>query len=411
MLTDLYPPSVGGMEQYASALSHEMSARGHEVSVAALENECAPSELIDGRVRVHRIKGTFGRLRGLFKDPSRTQAPPLTDPEMMRALGGIIRRERPHIVHAHNWAVNSFAPLKAWSNARLVMTLHDYSFVCARKTMLRRGQRCVGPGLRCLHCSAQQYGALKGSATVLALHTFGRVMARTIDMFLPVSESVARASRLAESRLPYEVVYPFARDEDVPPRACDSRYLSELPDEPFMLFVGALAPFKGVDILLDAYRELRNAPPLVLIGVERVETRRRTLPAGVRMLGNWPHHLVLQAWRRSMLGVIPSIGPEGFPLVALEAMSAGQPVVASDIGGLNEAVVHGETGLLVPPGDRAALRDALSCLLGDGDLRARLGRAALARSKRFRPGETVARIEDVYWRLLAAHVETNATRC
>jgi glycosyltransferase involved in cell wall biosynthesis len=411
MLSDLYPPSVGGMEQYASALSQELAARGHEVSVATLEHQFAPSESSDGLVRVHRIKGTFGRMPGLFSDPRRTMAPPLADPEMVLALGGILRRERPHIVHAHNWAVNSFAPLKAWSNARLVLTLHDYSFVCAKKTMLRHGQRCVGPGPRCLDCAAQQYGALKASATLLALHTFNRIAARAIDMFLPVSASVARASRLAESHLPYKVIHPFAPEEDAAQRPSDGAYLSELPDEPFILFVGALVPFKGFDVLLDAFQQLPQPPPLVLIGMERLDTPRGKLPASVRVLRNWPHRLVLHAWRRAMLGVIPSIGPEGFPLVALEAMAAGRPVVASDIAGLNEAVVHGTTGLLVPPGDPAALRDALQCLLSDTDLRANLGTAALAHSKRFRAAETVAHIEDVYHTLLATHPATSAPRC
>ena len=67
---------------------------------------------------------------------------------------------------------------------------------------------------------------------------------------------------------------------------------------------------------------------------------------------------------------------EGFPFSALEAMLAGLPVVATDISGISEAVVHAETGLLVPASDPAALAGALKCLLRDGPLRRRLGAAA-----------------------------------
>jgi len=75
---------------------------------------------------------------------------------------------------------------------------------------------------------------------------------------------------------------------------------------------------------------------------------------------------------------LPSL-QEGLGVAALEAMAAGRPVVASRVGGLTEAVVHEETGLLVPPGDPTALATALVRLARDPGLRARLGAAGRAR--------------------------------
>jgi len=75
---------------------------------------------------------------------------------------------------------------------------------------------------------------------------------------------------------------------------------------------------------------------------------------------------------------LPSL-QEGLGVAALEAMAAGRPVVASRVGGLAEAVVHEETGLLVPPGDPTALATALARLARDPGLRARLGAAGRAR--------------------------------
>jgi glycosyltransferase involved in cell wall biosynthesis len=73
---------------------------------------------------------------------------------------------------------------------------------------------------------------------------------------------------------------------------------------------------------------------------------------------------------------------EGFPVSVLEAMAAGLPVVATDIGGVSEAVVHDETGLLVPANDPVALAGALDRLLRDAPLRRRLGAAGLERAQR-----------------------------
>ena len=69
-------------------------------------------------------------------------------------------------------------------------------------------------------------------------------------------------------------------------------------------------------------------------------------------LGPMPHPYAIEALRRSLFTVVPSILPEPFGLAALETAAAGKPIVAADIGGLRDIVVDGETGLLVPPGDR-----------------------------------------------------------
>ena len=110
---------------------------------------------------------------------------------------------------------------------------------------------------------------------------------------------------------------------------------------------------------------------------------------GVVALGPMPHRYAIEALRRSLFTVVPSILPETFGLVALETAAAGKPIVASDIGGLSDVVVDGETGLLVPPGDRGALArgDASgcsatpSCASGMGDGRPPPRRRVLPRAR------------------------------
>jgi glycosyltransferase involved in cell wall biosynthesis len=96
------------------------------------------------------------------------------------------------------------------------------------------------------------------------------------------------------------------------------------------------------------------------------------------------------------VSVLPSFY-EGLPLAAIESQAAGRPVVATDVDGTPEVVVHGQTGLIVPPGDAAALTAAVCRLLGDPDERARLARAGRARViALFDQRQQVRRTQDLY---------------
>jgi glycosyltransferase involved in cell wall biosynthesis len=151
---------------------------------------------------------------------------------------------------------------------------------------------------------------------------------------------------------------------------------------------------KGVWNLAEAYRELDSPPPLVLIG--RCYLDELTDRPGVHVLGAWPHELAIEALRRSMFSVAPSIWPEPFGLVALEAGAAEKAVIASEIGGLTDIVVDGETGILVPPGDRKELRRSMQLLIGDEPLRERMGAAGARHATEFGPDALVPRVEAAY---------------
>lgn len=111
---------------------------------------------------------------------------------------------------------------------------------------------------------------------------------------------------------------------------------------------------------------------------------------------------MIEALRRSLFTVAPSLWPEPFGLVALEAAAAGKATIASNIGGLKDIIVDGETGLLVPPGDRPALTAAMQRLIADGDLRQRLGTAARERAATFSPAAIVPQFEAAYELAIAA---------
>jgi glycosyltransferase involved in cell wall biosynthesis len=403
MLAQFYPPVVGGEEQHVRTLSTELAARGHHVAVATLWNEGLPLFEMDGHVSVYRIRGTSQRAAWLFSEAGRRHAPPFPDPELVMGLRRIISTERPEIVHAHNWLVHSFLPLKAWSKARLVLTLHDYSLVCAKKSLMFGETPCSGPGvLKCLRCASKHYGAAKGLPTLVSNWAMGKFELGQVDFFLAVSRATAAGNRVTGRRAQVEVIPNFLPQDSSLQGDNDRELLSRLPGEPFLLFVGDMRLFKGLDVLLRAYAGLQGAPPLVLIGRKCTDTPAK-FPPNVVVLGTWPRSAVIEAWRRSIACILPSVGPETFGIVVIEAMEAGRPVVASRIGGLADIVLDGETGFLVPPGDAEALRHAIARLLAEPELRERMGKAAKQRASEFKADRIVPRIERIYMQLLEEH--------
>jgi glycosyltransferase involved in cell wall biosynthesis len=162
-------------------------------------------------------------------------------------------------------------------------------------------------------------------------------------------------------------------------------------DPPELLYVGRLSEEKGVLVLLEAAKGMK----LVVAGDGPL---RGQVP---QARGFVAHDHLGELYERASVVVCPSYR-EGFGMACAEAMAYARPVVASAVGGLLDLVVDGETGLLVTPGDAAALRAALERLLADRELRHKLGRAGRRRiEERFSWGPVLDRLLEVYEQALA----------
>jgi glycosyltransferase involved in cell wall biosynthesis len=393
MLTQSYAPIVGGEERVVEDLSIELAARGHEVAVATLRQPGSQPPDGEHGVRVHVMRSSVYRMRRFYGDPERRHAPPAPDPEAALELRRILRLERPDVVHAHNWLVHSYVPLDRRTDTALVLSLHDYGLLCATRRMMHRSAPCSGPGaLKCARCAARHYGPATGLATALGTKLSGSRLRGHVDLFLPISQAVGDLCGLGPEDA-FSVVPNFFRGMPAVPSP-DDRRLSGLPEEPFLLFFGDATLDKGAALLASVYGDLEAPPPLVFLGRQAVDGLGEL--AGVTVLGPWPRELVMEAVRRCLFAIVPSIWPEPFGLVALETAAAGKPIVASDIGGLRDIVVDGETGLLVAPGDPGALRVALMQLIAEPGLRERLGAAAARRAESFSADAVVPAFEDAY---------------
>ncbi len=154
------------------------------------------------------------------------------------------------------------------------------------------------------------------------------------------------------------------------------------PDRPVALFVGVLERYKAVDVLADAWRRAAPQVPgaeLRLVGrgtmTATVEKLVADLPQCTTWIPRLPTPDVARALDDATVLVLPSRS-EGLGRVVIEAFCRGRGVVGSRVGGIPDLVADGVNGVLVPPGDAAALADALVRVLGDGALAAALGRAA-----------------------------------
>jgi phosphatidylinositol alpha-mannosyltransferase len=173
---------------------------------------------------------------------------------------------------------------------------------------------------------------------------------------------------------------------------------------PNILFVGRHEPRKGLLTLLKAYRLLRlkgTACRLLVVGTgpQEREARRyvmtRRLP-DVEFLGRVGDAEKAQLFRTTDIYVSPATGRESFGIVLLEAMAAGAPIVCSDIHGYKGVVRREREALLVEPGDKRALAEAMARLLADPELRTRLGLAGRRRADEFGWGRVTAKVEAYY---------------
>lgn len=332
LVTTHYPPQVGGAASYFSSLAAALAERGLSVSVLTTREPGQPPESQAGRILVVR---RIPRLVGA-PEPVRqwTQA--------LATFGWLIVlrvRRRIGIVHTHG-SKSVTVGAAAFSWAFRVPVVYEIQDFFSRPNVIRRGARprYVATG-----------AAVERHLRAIGLPTDGILTITSI----PPATSVALVPAPAETHGGCRFVFVGEINHDV----------------------------KGTDLLLEAFRRVADAEPaatlaLVGDGPDRIGDEvfaRERLPHGrVEFLGAVRQSEVLAVLDRSDVLVVSSRS-EGMPRVILEAFSRGRPVIAARVGGVPEAVREGETGLLVPSGDPAALAAAMITLARNPRLRRDLG--------------------------------------
>ncbi|MCP8317321.1 MAG: glycosyltransferase family 4 protein, partial [archaeon] len=363
-------------------LSKGLAKRGHEVCVITTNDGSLPShDFIDG-VTILRAKGLYQSFPFLFKDKKRKYHPPLFDPLVANFSREVALKFRPDIVHTQGWISYSALHLRKELRIPVIVHLRDYGFICPKRTLFRT-EICKTPLTNeCLSCSRNFYGFLKSPAVYYSLKVGLNKLVVNTDRFIATSPFVKeiysdffRTENIVV--IPNIAVIPDFVQLDRNGLQNQSVDRFQLPRK-FILFVGTLTPYKGVNVLLKAFNQLKKENQsfddvsLIIMGMDHPDYSYRDF-RNVTIVRSAARHKILKAYSKCEFVIVPSVWPEPFGLVALEAMGHRKAVVASNIGGLKDIVVNHKTGILVKPNDVRALTDAITYLLRNNEAYLKMG--------------------------------------
>ena len=311
------------------------------------------------------------------QNPLKTAAQTVWNARVARQLADMVSERGIDLVHFHN-TFPLVSPAAYWAvrgrGAAVVQTLHNFRLMCAAANFYREQEGPDGKtGRICEDCigkllplPAVQHscyrGSRAGSAVVAGMQVAHRLLgsySRAVDRYVALSESGRR--KLIEGGLSAELL-------SVKPNFMVSDPGTGKGDGGYALFVGRLTAEKGVRTLLNAWEQSGQQLPLKVVGegplLEELQNRAISL-TGVELLGLQSRTDVRSLMANATLLIIPSVWPETFGMVALEAYACGLPVLASDIGALSSLVQDGVTGRHFRPGDAAHLAQVMKEMLSD----------------------------------------------
>ena len=322
------------------------------------------------------------------------------NPAAARRMADRIAEFAPEVVHVHNtWFAMSPSVIEATrrQGVPVVLTLHNYRLMCSNGLLFRDGRPCTdcvgshpwhGVVHRCYRDSAP---ASAVAATSIAVHQSRGTWRRGVNAYIAMTEAARPlfvAAGLPPERIvvkPHFVADPGPRRQ--PPSASRT-----------VLYVGRLEVGKGIEVLLHAWRQLRD-PDLELLVIGDGPLRdvaQRLAPAGVRFAGWLPREELREHLLTARAFAFPSEWYEPFGLAVVEAMAAGLAITASRIGGVEELLGPSARSQLVPPGDTGALAASLEAL-GAGAVADRVGDRMRHRYReRFTPAANLPLLESIY---------------
>ncbi len=274
-----------------------------------------------------------------------------------------IRKHNPDLIHVHNifyQATPSVFAAARQLGKPVVVTFHNFRSLCTGALFLREGKECT----KCKNLRVPVHGVVhrcyKGSmskslllSVVIGHHNLRNIWGKDVSRIIALTFYIRELLLDSSLRItPDQVV--------VKPNSTDDIFEEGASRGNHYLFVGRLSAEKGVDILVEAFR---NNPQekLRIIGGGPMEEQLKSLAGdNIRFLGKQPKEVVRSELQTCRALIQPSICYEGLPNTILEAFSSGTPVICSDIDNLNQIVSHGKNGLTFKTGNADSLREILN---------------------------------------------------
>ena len=386
-----------GTEQYIFDLSERLRDSGHETALFSMADKRGAPTPFDAHFLPHI---DFKNVAGI-RNRAHLAVHALYSRQARVRLGSLIEAFRPHIAHVRN-IYHHLSPSILWElRARrvpVVYHINDFKLLCPSYNSVSRGCACK----RCdegrfWHVLTEGcYPNSRAGSFLLAaeawLHRWLRTYEKCIDLFLAPTEFVR--SRFISAGFDPSRIAVLHHFQDVAP-------VDHTPLGESVLYFGRLSEEKGVADLLHAAHSLTD----ILFEIAGEGPNRRELEAlaarlelkNVVFLGHLQGDSLTQAISRSRFTVFPSHAFETFGKSITESYAHARAVVAADLGSRRELVSEGKTGLLVPPGDIAGLRDAIEFLHEHPELATRMGEAGRQLVRDFyTPAEHLARLTAIY---------------
>jgi glycosyltransferase involved in cell wall biosynthesis len=355
--------AIGGMQNHTAELSRNLDRMG------------ARQLVLTSRLDGPAVRTGFGRRgqvvrTGVNMRLARQAWAPLAAPLALRG-------PRVDVVHGHCGEDIAVGPL-----AQLAARRHHCPLVLTVHASVRHTMRVASVRTAWLRLAG-------GLAERQALAAADMVIALTPDA----------ADRLADEGIPH------SRIRVIPPGYDPDLFAADAPDpfpdlgRPRIGYIGRIAPQKDLGTLIDAFARVAEPACLLIVGDgpgrRAAEQQARPLPGPVRFTGFAPHTRIPAVLQHIDLLVLATRYEE-LPSVLIEGMAAGRPVIASRVGGIPTLINHDVNGLLVPPGDAAALAAAISRVLTEPGTAARLAAAARKTAQRYTWPALARQVATVY---------------
>lgn len=392
-ISSFYPPLIfGGAEIYVERISTKLAQQGHEVIVITTDSSISikPSiEKIDG-VKIYRLHPL--NIYAIYNTLSK---PNIIKPfwylidlfniQSYMHIKKILKNEKPDIVHVHNFKGFSFAfdAVKS-QNLPLIFTVHDYFLECFKENLFRSSHTiCENPPMLCrLYIGIQKFLKDNKPDIVTAPSQFVIDKLRDDGFFgTTITTKLALGIELGDNA-------KFQKD-------CGTIDI---------LFVGRLNIYKGVQILISAFKQLQCKNihlHIVGEGKDMEELKKFSCNSNnISFYGFVSEDMLLELYRKANIAVVPSIWYETFGIVIIESFKYGTPVIASNIGGFPELVKNGYNGFLFEAGNADELKNILENLIKNPHELNRLSDNAFESAKKYSMDEHTKKLINLYEELL-----------
>ncbi len=305
----------------------------------------------------------------------------------------LLKNHCPDVVHCHN-TFPLISPAIYWACEKegvpVVQTLHNYRLLCLNSQFFRYNKKneaevCEKCHKRVFKIPGIKYrcyrGSIAGSAVVASMLFLHRVLGtwkNKVSAYIVLTEF--QKQKMSEGGLPQARI--FVKPNFVSSKTEKESVECEIPQLPYVLFVGRLSPEKGCAVLLQAWKYFYDSydftqnkirPELLVVGdgpdKESLEQWSKEQQLNqVRFTGELPRNQVQALMKRAEFLILPSLWYEGFPMTIVEAFSCGTPVLASDLGGMKGIIKEGVNGRKFAVGDARLLAERMNTMFSSEDL-------------------------------------------